>query len=149
MNAVFIIPLSFRANKIVSSRTIFAAEEPAVRRALKYLPSTLVVVLFSALAVAQELPQGWRRPTLAEVKGQWRTKSGARFLQLSGDFDGDGKPDIAELLVSSSAKRFGLFVRLSSQHNEWQSVHEADGPLDRLAIAIVHPKKYVTLCGSD
>src|SRR5258708_32745981 len=112
-----IIPLSFRAKKIVSSRTIFEVEEPAVRRALNCLLSTLVAVLLSALAVAQELPQGWRRPTLAEVKGQWRNKSRTRFLAVGGDFDGDGKLDIAELLVSSSAKRFGLFVRLSSKHN--------------------------------
>ena len=133
----------------MSSRTIFEVEEPAVRRALKCLLSTLVAVLLPALAVAQELPQGWRPPTVTEARGQWRNKSRTRFLQVSGDFDGDGKPDIAELLVSSSSKQFGLFVRLSSQHNEWQSVHEADGPLDRLAIAIVHPRKYMTLCGSD
>jgi hypothetical protein len=109
----------------------------------------LIAVLFSAAAVAQNLPQGWRRPTLTETKGQWRNKSRTRFLQVRGDFDGDGKTDIAELLVNSSSKQFGLFVRLSSQDSEWQTVHKADGPLDRLGIAIVHPKKYVTLCGSD
>jgi hypothetical protein len=109
----------------------------------------LIAVLFSAAAVAQDLPQGWRRPTLTETKGKWRNKSRTRFLQVRGDFDGDGKTDIAELLVSSSSKQFGLFVRLSSEDNEWQAVHKANGPLDRLGIAIVHPKKYVTLCGSD
>jgi hypothetical protein len=109
----------------------------------------LIAVLFSAAAVAQDLPQGWRRPTLAETKEHWRNKSRTRFLQVTGDFDGDGKTDIAELLVSSSSKKVGLFVWLSSQHNEWQSVHEADETLDRAGIAIVRPKKYMTLCSSD
>jgi hypothetical protein len=109
----------------------------------------LAAVLFSVAVVAQELPKGWRRPTLTEAKGKWRNKSHARFLRVRGDFDGDGRQDVAELLVSSSAIKIGLFVRVSSQHNEWQSVHEPDGPLDRLGIAIVRPKKYVTLCSSD
>src|SRR5438045_8616064 len=114
MNAVSIIPLSFRAKKIVSSRTMFAAEEPAVLRTLKYLLPTLVVVLFSALAIAQDLPQGWRRPTGSETSDDWRKKSPSRFLVVKGDFDSDGKLDTAELLVNDSASQFGVFIMLAA-----------------------------------
>jgi hypothetical protein len=109
----------------------------------------LFAVLFSAAAVAQEVPQGWRRPTLDEAKGKWRNESCTRFLRVIGDFDGDRKPDVAELLVSRSSNQFGLFVRLSSQQNQWQSVQQADGPIANLGVSIVPPKRYMTLCGSD
>jgi hypothetical protein len=106
----------------------------------------LVTFLFGA--VAPELPTGWHRPTPVEAAGNWRNKSGTRFLAVNGNFDGDGKPDRAELLVSSQTKQFALFVRLSSGGN-WQLLDKphAMGDFDRFGIALVKPGKYETACG--
>jgi hypothetical protein len=94
------------------------------------------------------LPSGWRRPTSAEAAGQWRRKSPTRFLVVKADFDGNGHKDIAELLIEEKGKRCGLFVRLSGEHGEWQSLHQFQGLFD-LGIGVVRPAKYETLCGSD
>ncbi len=64
------------------------------------------------------------------------------------DFDGDGKPDPAELLVNASANQFALFVKLAST-GKWRLT---DGPfdiksLDRFGIDLVKPGKYETACG--
>jgi len=107
------------------------------------------LLLFCELAVAQGLPPGWRRPTKAEASEEWRQKSLTRFLVVRGDFDGDGRRDLAELLVSDSGKEFGLWVQLSSQGGQWQMIHGGHAPLGELGIYIVRPGKYDTLCGDD
>lgn len=110
----------------------------------------IFVATFSMAQVAAQptLPAGWRKPTHTEATGAWRKKSPARFLVVRGDFDGDGRNDVAELLVSDSGKSFGLFVWLSSQRR-WQSIHGADGSLGDLGINLVLPKKFDTLCAHD
>ena len=114
---------------------------------------SLPLILLAAYSIAQvsaeqTLPAGWRKPALAEATGTWRKKSPARFLVVRGDFDGDGRDDVAELLVSDSGKSFGLFVWLSSQRR-WQSIHGADASLGDLGISLVLPKKFDTLCADD
>jgi hypothetical protein len=107
-----------------------------------------VAAFFPTLVLAQELPKGWRRPTHSETSDEWRKKSPDRFVAVKGDFDGDGKPDIAELLVNPSAKQFALFVSLSSNRN-WQLLAKSDamGNFDRFGIDYVKPGKYETACG--
>jgi hypothetical protein len=119
------------------------------RRLVISLP-LIVVAAFSMAQVSTQptLPAGWRKPTPAEATGAWRKQSPARFLVVRGDFDGDGRDDVAELLVSDSGKRFDLFVWLSSQRR-WQSIHGADAPLRDLGISLVPPKKFDTLCADD
>jgi len=102
----------------------------------------------SGFTVAQEPPAGWRRPSLAETAAKWRQKSPTRFFTVRGDFDGDGKPDIAELLVNPSRSQFALFVKLASA-DTWQLL---DKPYDlkslgRFGIEVVKPGKYETACG--
>jgi hypothetical protein len=104
--------------------------------------------MLSCLAVAQELPSGWRRPIKVEASGEWRQKSRARFLVVKGDFDGDGKPDTAELLVNPLSSKFALFARLSST-NKWQLVGQAVDvkEFDRFGIDLVKLGEYKTACG--
>lgn len=108
------------------------------------------MILTVLLAFAQKsVPDGWRQPTVAEAKGDWRNKSATRFLVVKGDFDGDGHDDLAELLVSDSDKKFALFVSLSSEHDDWQSIHGGRGPVANFGIRVVRPGKHDTLCSDD
>ena len=114
---------------------------------------SLPLIFVAAFSMAQvstqpTLPAGWRKPTPTEATGVWRKKGPARFLVARGDFDGDSRDDVAELLVSNSGKRFGLFVWLSSQRR-WQSIHGADALLGDLGINLVLPRKFKTLCADD
>jgi hypothetical protein len=63
-------------------------------------------------APQNNLPRGWRAPTREEASGSWRQKSPTQFLKVKGDFDGDGRVDVAQILVDPSAGKFGLFVKL-------------------------------------
>jgi hypothetical protein len=114
---------------------------------------SLPLIFLASFSMAQvttqpTLPNGWRKPTASEATGTWRKKSPTRFLVVRGDFDGDGRDDVAELLVSDSGKSSGLFVWLSSQRR-WQSIHGANFPLGELGINLVLPKKFDTLCADD
>jgi len=107
----------------------------------------LTIISASASAARDDLPRGWRRPSTAEVSDEWRTRSATRFLLVKADFDGDGKEDIAELLVNPLAKQFGIFVKLAGT-KEWRSLSDFDlKSLARFGIAYVKPGRYETACG--
>jgi hypothetical protein len=131
-----------------SSRQSSEVEEPAVSRLIRSLAPIVMVAMLSALAAAQELPPGWRRANTVEKSSPWRKKSQSRFFRVQGDFDGDGKTDTAELLISSTDKKFAVFVNLASTQ-KWQMLGEPVdlGSLDRFAIDFVKPGKYETACG--
>jgi hypothetical protein len=109
----------------------------------------LLLALTSSAAFSQQaLPTGWRKPTLVEASGAWRKKSPTKFLVVRGDFDGDGKADTAEILISESAGQFALFAKLAATE-KWQMLGEASDikALDRFGIDLVKPGKYETACG--
>jgi hypothetical protein len=121
-------------------------EEPAVCLLRQVAVLIFLAALLSLVARGQELPEGWRRPTRSETSGAWRKESPTRFLVVKGDFDGDGKQDIAELLVNPSLKQFGVFVKLAGA--QWQSLITFGlGAIGRYAIDFVKPGKYKTACG--
>lgn len=123
-------------------------EGPCVSVCSRVLRPTIVALLLAATVFAQDLPIGWRRANTVERSSAWRKKSPTRFLRVEGDFDGDGKSDIAELFINPTEKKFAVFVRLASGKN-WQMLGEpgALGDLDRFAIDLVKPGKYQTPCG--
>jgi hypothetical protein len=119
-------------------------EEPAVRLLRQTAFLVFLAALLSPIMRAQDLPEGWRRPTRSESSDEWRKKSPTRFLVVNGDFDGDGKQDVAELLVNPSAKQFGVFVRLAGT-GKWQALITFDlEAIGRYAIDFVKPGKYKT-----
>lgn len=139
-----VIPTGVRPSDFGWSKEV---EEPAVCR-IRHLFVVLLIALASSSALAQALPTGWRRANPAEKASCWRRKSPTRFFRVEGDFDGDGKADVAELLINPVEKKFALFVTLASTQH-WQMLGEpfdlAD--LDRFAIDLVKPGKYETACG--
>jgi hypothetical protein len=103
-----------------------------MKRSGVVLMSLLAILLCPAKA-AEPTPTGWRRPTLAEVPESWRNKSVSRFLVVRADFDGDGREDTAELLVTNDRKRFGMWVKGSlATHGDWKLLESGDASLARI-----------------
>lgn len=122
-------------------------EEPGLCGWVELVSLILLIAVLSPVLAAQDLPLGWRRPTKSETADEWRNKSRTRFLIVSGDFDGDGRRDVAEILVNPSGKKFGVFVKLAATRH-WQSLVTYDlDSLGRYAIEFVKPGKYKTACG--
>jgi len=135
---------SFARERFSQSRNLLFAFAPF------YLLCVLVAAFCPTLVLAQELPKGWRRLTRSETSDVWRRKSPTRFVQVKGDFDGDGESDVAELLVNRSGQQCGLFVWLSSQSNQPpKPIWQADKGWGTIGIQAVRPGKYETLCSSD
>jgi hypothetical protein len=137
-------PLSSRAKRSDASRNA-KSRDLQFHLFLNYL---ILLCLLSAKSFTQELPKGWRRPSPAEASGKWRQKSPTRFLVVKGDFDGDGKPDVAEVFVNPSESRFSIFVRLHAV-DRWQKAgHETEIKwLEEMGISLVKPGRYETACG--
>ncbi len=140
-----VIPTGVRPSALGWSNGV---EEPAVSWRRPFLAIFFLGLLLSSEALAQDLPPGWRRATPSERASSWGKQSPTRFFRVEGDFDGDGRTDVAELLVNSSEKKFALFVKLASTQ-KWQMLGEAGdlGNLDRFAIDLVKRGRYKTACG--
>ena len=147
MNSILrsVIPIAARPSAVAWSNGV---EEPALFWQRRLLAAFIFCLLLSSTGFAQELPSGWRRSNAAERAPSWRRKSPARFFRVDGDFDGDGKTDVAELLINPAEKKFAIFVNLASNQT-WQMLGEPGdlGVLDRFAIDLVKPGKYETACG--
>jgi len=87
----------------------------------------------------------WRPPTPVELDEEWRQTSATRFTIARGDFDGDGKPDEARLLLSHDGKRLAIVATLSSSGE--RLVSQWEGGLTRMGIATLPPGRYRTACG--
>jgi hypothetical protein len=113
----------------------------------------LLLALTSAAVAAQKdssLPP-WRAPTDAELgspeEQQWRHDDPARYLVMSGDFDGDGKPDQARLMVRNDGKAFALFVKLAARDTAQKLDEFPDmWMLPSIGIKRVAPATYPTAC---
>jgi len=62
------------------------------------------------------LPDGWRLPAAAEVSDRWRGGDPGRFLVAGADFDGDGRPDEARVLMRTDGTAFGVFAFLCGEN---------------------------------
>ena len=78
---------------------------------------------------------------------KWRDASPTRYLTLTGDFDGDGKPDEARLMVRGDGKAYALFVKLAASDapiklDEFPDIKK----LPTIGIKNVAPETYPTAC---
>lgn len=84
---------------------------------IKILKKSFLLMVLSALAlsgvsVAEEItaPQGWRAAVKDEVDDGWRDFSPVRYLEATGDFNGDGVTDEARIFVRPDGSEAGLFA---------------------------------------
>lgn len=95
----------------------------------------------------------WRLPSRAELSEAWRDRDEDRFSAVRGDFDGDGEPDEARLVVSRDETRVAVRVTLSSsrrpqvvgavpQSGTWH-------PILSVGLHLRKPGRYRTACGKD
>jgi hypothetical protein len=73
-------------------------------------------------------------------------KSTHEGLELQGDFDADGKKDIAQILKNKNSLLYGVWVTLSSQ-SEPVLAKNLGKELSGTAIRLVKPGIYPTACG--
>lgn len=113
----------------------------------------LVVVTPDCLAdekVTPPLPVGWREVRQSEFSESWRSANENRYFKVEGDFNGDGKLDVAKMLISGSGRKFGLFVFVAQEDGHYRQVLLDSGDykeLNRLGIGKVSPGSYKTACG--
>ena len=66
---------------------------------------------------------------------------------MTGDFDGDGKPDEARLMVRGDGKAFALFVKLGARDSALKLDEFPDMKmLPSIGIKRVAPAEYPTAC---
>lgn len=94
-----------------------------MKRILKGL--LMLIVLWASVVAAKEetiRELSWRPPTTEELGGaaaqKWREDDPAHYLAMTGDFDGDGKPDRARLMVRADGKAYALFVKLAGRDTD-------------------------------
>jgi hypothetical protein len=110
----------------------------------------LSTIGFVCLSVqAQEFPKGWHTPAANLTRQKFRQGERNHFLVAVGDYNGDGVPDKAFLLVNDASSELGLFVCLKTSNGcDWRRLEEMDvGFLDVMGIATVKSGRYQTACG--
>lgn len=112
-----------------------------------------LMLLLSMSAYAEEFPAGLRLPTKQELaEDPSRNESPTKFAKVTADFNGDGKPDTAFLLVNVKNHKRVLAVKLSSENSyEWKIIDkgEFDWSYPQMAISSSEPgENYKTSCGA-
>lgn len=111
-----------------------------------------LILAFVILSPAAAFAQGeWKPVKLSDMRGtadyHYR-ENGYDFLGAQGDFDGDKKPDTADLVTNSETMKWGLLVRFGNGESDIV----ATGPLKDLstmAVSTVEPGLYLTTCTAD
>ena len=109
---------------------------------MKFTLTIAAVLMLTLSAWAQkDVPYGWHRLKPSEVAGR-----APRELVAHGDFDGDGKPDVAEILADDNGRSMGLFAYPSST-SRWMKLDSARVEnFNTRRIAAVKAGAYDTSC---
>ncbi len=112
----------------------------------------LIMFITPVITFAKDAVPGWRTPMTNELGKDmaWRDKDPNLYLVVKADFDGDGKEDIAYLLVNSKDNSIGLFVVMASVGNARPlqlEIIKDKQLIEVFGIGIVRPGTYETACG--
>jgi beta-lactamase regulating signal transducer with metallopeptidase domain/ankyrin repeat protein len=139
-------------NEALTMKLVRAGAQPteADLRTATNLGFSLTPVAAAGVAA----PAGWKSVDPAILQAQrMRAESPSLFAEARADFDGDGMPDDARLLVATDGSREALFVRRSSRavhEQEWQvaATISHTRPADDLlmGISVQAPGSYVPAC---
>ena len=112
------------------------------------------MVVWAGAAQAGGFPEGWRQATPADVdKVAARIGAGPadrapdQKLSVTADFDGDGKPDRASVVIHEARGRIGVFVTRGAGG---AAIKLSESELDQLpdtGLLILPPGSYETACG--
>ena len=108
-------------------------------------------LLMSCLTRTLLPPPGWRLPSSAETKAEWRNEDPSRYLVVQADFNGDGTMDEARLLLRDPGPGFGLFAFVSQKDGllkayALEAVKDT-GYIEVMDITVAPPGLYKTACG--
>ena len=117
----------------------------------KILTLTVSMLLLPFVPSAEEA-SAWRSPTQSELAGSisWRKEDPNLHVVARADFDGDGKEDVARLLINDKENKLGLFVTLSSEKRAAPLLLEAVDnrqAIEVMGIKVAKPGTYKTACG--
>ena len=110
-----------------------------------------LMLFVSVSAYAEEFPVGLRLPTKEELaKEPMRKESPTKYARVTADFNGDGKPDYAFILIGVKNRKMALAVKLSNENGyDWKIIEKDQFDWDfPMAIELAKPGKYETACGS-
>ena len=87
--------------------------------------------------------EGWRAPLPQELDRDLCGIGVDTPLEVSADFNGDGKPDRAVIAVNESRDRSGLLVNLSSANSSrWIVVEDSEGTCATYGLEVYKPGIY-------
>lgn len=118
---------------------------------IRYL-AAVALSLFSTLGCASSLPpipDGWRAPTVLETAYDIpiRERDPNRYLFTEADFNGDGKADIARILVNDKKNKMALFIFLSNETTALILTELEDKSwVSRMGVSKLEVGEYPTAC---
>lgn len=110
-----------------------------------------LIMLSAVLCMAAApVPDGWQPPARKEVRQGFFKEKQAHSTKISEDFNGDGIPDEAMILVNKAGREAALFVFVS-QGQGYKTIIldnlEETWWLDAVGIRAAAPGTYDTTCG--
>jgi hypothetical protein len=122
-----------------------------MNRVIKVLLLTILPIFTLAAQKDALRLQPWHPPTAAQLgsaeEQKWRDGDPAHYLSVTGDFDGDGKPDEARIMVRGDGKGFAIFVKLGASPTPVKIEELPDiTKLRSMGIKLVPPAEYPTAC---
>lgn len=116
--------------------------------------STIFLVLLTQIGCHRlsQLPDGWRFPVEEDYVADWQEfrKEVPAPYHARGDFNSDGLPDDAWILLRTSGKGFGVFALLGQPQGRSKLIQLLDSNNDiaqQYGIALVEPGDHQTACG--